>query len=80
MTAVFCISVIFQIFCIPSFIYRTRRIITHGLYNSNPLFVGKNVSFKEFFSENSAFLYDYYQKGFSNQERILMARVRLVVY
>ena len=49
MTAVFCISVIFQIFCIHSFIYRKCVIITRGLYNSNPLFEGKNVFSKSFF-------------------------------
>jgi hypothetical protein len=38
-------------------IYRTRAIITHGLYIFNPLFEGQKHFFKEFFSENSAFMY-----------------------
>ena len=38
-------------------IYRTRAIITCGLYIFYPLFERQKRFFKEFFSENSAFLY-----------------------
>ena len=37
--------------------YRTRAIITRGLYILNPLFEGQKCFFKEVFSENSAFMY-----------------------
>ena len=37
--------------------YRTRAIITRGLYTFYPLFEGQKRFFKEFFSENSAFMY-----------------------
>ena len=36
------------------FVYRSRAIITHGLYIFNPLFEGQKRFFKEVFSENSA--------------------------
>jgi hypothetical protein len=32
--------------------------------------------FKEFFSENSALMYGFYLRAASNQERLMMARVR----
>ena len=37
--------------------YRTRAIITRGLYIFYPLFEGQKRFFKEVFSENSAFMY-----------------------
>ena len=37
--------------------YHTQAIITHGLYILNPLFEVQKRFFKEFFSENSAFVY-----------------------
>ena len=37
--------------------YRTRAIITRGLYNLNPLFEAEKRFFKEVFSENSGFMY-----------------------
>ena len=37
--------------------YRTRAIITRGLYTFYPLFKGQKRFFKEVFSENSAFMY-----------------------
>ena len=37
--------------------YRTRAIITRGLYILNPLFEGQKRFFKEVFPENSAFMY-----------------------
>ena len=38
-------------------VYRTRAIITRGLYIFYPLFEGQKRFFKEVFSENSAFMY-----------------------
>ena len=38
-------------------IYRTRAIITRGLYTFYPLFEGQKCFFKDVFSENSAFMY-----------------------
>ena len=44
--------------------YRTRAIITRGLYILNPLFeYQKRFFFKEVFSENSAFMYGYVFKS-----------------
>ena len=37
--------------------YRTRAIITHGLYIFYPLFGIQKRFFKEFFSENSVLMY-----------------------
>ena len=37
--------------------YRTRSIITRSLYILNPLFESQKRFFKEFFLENSAFMY-----------------------
>ena len=37
--------------------YRTRAIITRGLYIFYPLFEGQKRFFKEVFSENFAFMY-----------------------
>ena len=37
--------------------YRTRAIITRGLYIFNPLFEDQKRIFKEVFSENSALMY-----------------------
>ena len=37
--------------------YRTRAIITRGLYIFYPLFEGQKCFFKEVVSENSAFIY-----------------------
>ena len=39
--------------------YRTRAIISRGLYIFNPLFESKKYFFKEVFSEISAFTYGY---------------------
>ena len=39
-----------------NFTYRTRAIITRGLYTFYPLFEGQKRFFKEVFSENSAFM------------------------
>ena len=43
--------------------YRTRSIITRGLYTFYPLFEGQKRFFKEFFSENSAFMYGQYSRA-----------------
>ena len=37
--------------------YRTRAIISRGLYIVNPFFEGQKRFFKEFFSENFAFMF-----------------------
>ena len=39
--------------------YRTRAIITRGLYIFNPLFKGQKHFFMEIFSENSVFMYGW---------------------
>ena len=56
--------------------YHTRAIITHSLYILNPLFEGQKRFFKEFFSENFAFMYDQYSRAVYNQERVIMARIQ----
>jgi hypothetical protein len=48
----------------PLYKYRTRTIITHGLYIFNPLFEGQKRFFKEVISENMV----------SIQERFVMKR------
>ena len=57
-------------------IYRTRAIISRGLYifyhiSKNHFFV-----FKEVFSENFVLMYGLYSRAAYNQERLMMARVR----
>ena len=49
--------------------YRTRAIISRGLYIFYPIF-------KEVFSENFVLMYGLYSRAASNQERLMMARVR----
>ena len=44
----------------------------------NPLFECQKRFFKEVFKENSAFMYGLYSRAVSNQERVMMARVRYV--
>ena len=56
--------------------YRTRAIITRGLYIFYPLFEDHFFVFKEGFSENSVLMYGLYSRAASNQERLMMARVR----
>ena len=60
-------------------IYRTRGIITRGLYNFTHFLKVKNVFSRSFFSENSAFKYGQYSRAVCNQERDMMARVRQIM-
>ena len=59
--------------------YRMRAIITRGLYILNPLFEDQKRFFKEVFQENSIFMYGQYSIAVSNQERVMMARVRCMI-
>ena len=52
-----------------SSIYRTRAIITHGLYTFYPLEV-------HLFTVTFGLMYGLYSRAASNQERPMMARVR----
>ena len=58
------------------FLYRTRAIISRGLYVFYPISKDHFFVFKEVFSENSAPMYGLYSRAASNQERLMMARVR----
>ena len=58
------------------FIYRTRAIITRGLYIFYPISKDHFFVFKESFSENSVLIYGLYSREPSNQEQLMMARVR----
>ena len=59
--------------------YRTRAIISRGLYIFYPIFKDHFFVFKEVFSENSVLMYGLYSRAACNQERLMMARVRYVV-
>ena len=50
--------------------YRTRAIITCGLYTIFPLFEVKKHIFLKFW-----LMYGYYSRVVSNQERVIVARV-----
>ena len=56
--------------------YRTRAIISRGLYIFYPISKNHFFVFKEVFSENSVLMYGLYSRAASNQERLMMARVR----
>ena len=56
--------------------YRTRAIISRGLYIFYPISKDHFFVFKEVFSENSVLMYGLYSRAASNQERLMMARVR----
>ena len=58
--------------------YRTRAIISRGLYIFYPISKDHFFVLKEVFSENSVLMYDLYSRAASNQERLMMARVRYV--
>ena len=60
------------------FIYRTRAIITRGLYTFYPLFKAQKRFFKGLFFLNSGLMYGKYLRAVSNQERVTMARVRYI--
>ena len=59
--------------------YRTRAIITRGLYIYYPMFEGQFFVFKGVFSENSVLMYGYYLRAVYNQERVMMARTVYVL-
>ena len=56
--------------------YRTRAIISRGLYIFYPIFKDHFFVFKEVFSENSVLMYGLYSRAACNQERLMMARIR----
>ena len=58
--------------------YRTRAIISRGLYIFYPILKDHFFVLKEVFSENSAFMYGLYSRASSNRERPMMARVRYI--
>ena len=60
--------------------YRTRAIISRGLYIFYPIFKDHFFVFKEVFSENSVLMFGLYSRTACNQERLMMARVRYVIF
>ena len=58
------------------YIYRTRAIRSPGLYIFYPISKVHFFVFKEVFSENSVLMYGLYSRAASNQEGLMMARVR----
>ena len=61
-------------------IYRTRAIITRGLYIFYPIFKDHFFVFREVFSENSVLMYGLYSRAACNQEQLMMARVRYIFF
>ena len=58
-------------------IYRTRAIITQGLYISNPLFEGQKRLFKGLFLRILVLhMVSMYSRAVSNQEQVMMERVQ----
>ena len=53
-------------------------IITCGLYIFYPLFEDHFFVFKEVFSENFVLVLGKYSRAVSNQERVMMARIRCI--
>ena len=60
--------------------YRTRAIITRGLYTFYPIFEDHFFVFKEVFSENSDLNNGLYSRAVCNQERVMMARERYITF
>ena len=56
------------------FKYRTRAIISRGLY----IFKDHFFVLKEVFKENYVLMYGLYSRAACNQERLMMARVRYI--
>ena len=56
--------------------YRTSAITSRGLYIFYPISKDNFFVFKEVFSENYVLMYGLYSRAASNQERLMMARVR----
>ena len=59
--------------------YRTRAIISRGLYIFYPISKDHFFGFKGFFSDNSFLMYGLYSRAASNQEWLMMARVRYFI-
>ena len=57
-------------------IYRTRAIISRGLYIFYPISKDHFFVFKEVLSENSVLMYGLYLRAASDQERPMMASQR----
>ena len=57
-------------------VYRTRAIISRGLYIFYTIFKDHFFVFKEGFSENSVLMYGLYSRAACNQEPLMMAPVR----
>ena len=60
------------------FKYRTRAILSRGLYIFYPISKEHFFVFKEVFTENSVLMYGLYSRAACNQERLMMARVRYI--
>ena len=60
-------------------IYRTRAIISRGLYIFYSIFKDHIFVLKEFFLENSVLVYGLYSRAGSNQERLMMARIQYII-
>ena len=58
------------------YVYRTRAIISRGLCIFYPI---SKDHFLGGFSENSVLMYGLYSRATSNQERLMMARVRYML-
>ena len=57
-----------------------RAIISRGLYIFYPIFRNDFFVFKEAFSENSFLMDGLYSRAACNQERLMMARIRYILY
>ena len=60
--------------------YRTRAIISCGLYIFYSISKDHFFVFKEVFSENSVLMYGLYSRAASNQERLIMACVHYITF
>ena len=69
---------IVQIVVVDDYEYRTRAIISRGLYIFYPIFKDHFFVFKDVFLENSVLMYGLYSRAASNQEWPMMARVRYI--
>ena len=69
------LSVSFRPCQIKNNIYRTPAIISRSFY---PISKDHFFVFKEVFSKNSVLMYGLYSRAASNQERLMMARVRYI--
>ena len=65
-----------QFHIISYLVYRTRAIISRGLYIFYPISKDHFFVFKEVFPENSVLMYGLYSRAACYQERLMMVRVR----